>query len=175
MMALTAGDPAYQPGFEAADTSVQAAVPFYGVFDMTDRQGVNHDDFLSRFIEPYVIKAFYEDEPWKFEAASPTDQVRADAPPFFVIHGDRDTLAPLEDAQLFVSRLREASDQPVLFAELHGAQHAFDLFYSVRATPVFQAVERFLHATWRAAEGEGAGVVEGDIVVGGHLDPQVAG
>lgn len=175
MMALTAGDPGYQPGFEDADTSIQAAVPFYGVFDMTDRLGVNHDDFLSRFIEPYVIKAFYEDEPWKFEAASPTDQVHAGAPPFFVIHGDRDTLAPLEDAQLFVTRLREASDQPVLYAELHGAQHAFDLFYSVRATPVFQAVERFLQATWRAAQGEGEGVVESDIVVGADDGARAAG
>src|SRR3954469_21641669 len=31
LAALTAGDPAFQPGFEDADTSVQAAVPFYGV------------------------------------------------------------------------------------------------------------------------------------------------
>ena len=27
--------PAFQPGFEAADTSVAAAVPFYGIYDFT--------------------------------------------------------------------------------------------------------------------------------------------
>ena len=38
LMALTANDPEYQPGFDDADTSlVQAAVPFYGVYDMLDR------------------------------------------------------------------------------------------------------------------------------------------
>ena len=38
LMGLTANDPAYQPGFEAADTSVAAAVPFYGIYDFTDRR-----------------------------------------------------------------------------------------------------------------------------------------
>ena len=35
LLALSAGDPAFQPGFEELDTSVQACVPFYGVMDMT--------------------------------------------------------------------------------------------------------------------------------------------
>ena len=39
LLALTAGDPAFQPGFEEADTSVDACVPFYGVMDMTGRRG----------------------------------------------------------------------------------------------------------------------------------------
>lgn len=165
MMALTAGEARYQPGFEEADTSVQAAVPFYGVFDMTDRQDVHHDDFLPRFLEPYVIKAFIEDEPEKFVDASPIDHVHADAPPFFVIHGDRDTLAPLDSARLFVDELREASDQPVVYAELAGAQHAFDLFYSMRSTPVFQAVERFLEAVRRHVQEGAPALVDQDLVV----------
>ena len=36
LLALSAGDPAFQPGFEDADTSVQACVPFYGVMDLTE-------------------------------------------------------------------------------------------------------------------------------------------
>ena len=163
MMGLTADDRTLQPGFEDADASVQAAVPFYGVFDFTDRQGVNHDDFLSRFLEPMVMKAFIADEPEKFAAASPVDRVNADAPPFFVIHGDRDTLAPLEDARLFVDRLREASDEPVVYAELQGAQHAFDIFYSMRSTPVFEAVERFLEKVRRHVQEGGPEVIERDI------------
>jgi acetyl esterase/lipase len=165
MMGLTADDPTLQPGFEDADTSVQAAVPFYGVFDFTDRQGVQVDDFLSRFLEPIVMKAFIADEPEKFTAASPIDRVNADAPPFFVIHGDRDTLAPLDDARLFVERLREASDEPVVYAELQGAQHAFDIFYSMRSTPVFDAVERFLEKVRIHAQEGGPDVIERDIVV----------
>ena len=37
LMGLTANDARYQPGFEHADTSVQAAVPFYGIYDFTNR------------------------------------------------------------------------------------------------------------------------------------------
>jgi acetyl esterase/lipase len=33
LLALSAGDPTFQPGFEEADTSVEACVPFYGVMD----------------------------------------------------------------------------------------------------------------------------------------------
>jgi acetyl esterase/lipase len=40
LAALTDDDPAYQPGFEDADTSVAAAVPFYGIYDLTDADGV---------------------------------------------------------------------------------------------------------------------------------------
>ena len=36
---LTENDPAYQPGFEDADTSLAAAVPFYGVYDLTNANG----------------------------------------------------------------------------------------------------------------------------------------
>ncbi|MCB1014080.1 MAG: prolyl oligopeptidase family serine peptidase, partial [Acidimicrobiales bacterium] len=112
------------------------------------------------------------DEPEKFAKASPIDRVRADAPPFFVIHGDRDTLAPLADARLFVERLRAVSTQPVVYAELRGAQHAFDIFVSPRTAPVIEGVERFLdgvHRDWlRGLEGQGEGAVaEGTIVADG--------
>ena len=35
LLALTPGDPAFQPGFEETDTHVDACVPVYGVYDMT--------------------------------------------------------------------------------------------------------------------------------------------
>ena len=40
------------------------------------------------------------------------DHVREDAPPFFVVHGDLDTLAPVADARDFVDKLRAVSDAP---------------------------------------------------------------
>ena len=145
MMALTANDPRYQPGFEDADTSVQAAVPFYGIYDFTNRLETHPAEFVDWFIGPIVVQASYDREPERFAEASPIDRVHADAPPFLVVHGDRDVLAPLEDARLFVERLREASKAPVLFAEMKGAQHAFDIFMTFRTAPVIEGVERFLH------------------------------
>ena len=157
LTALTADDPTYQPGFEEADTSVQAAVPFYGVYDFTNRNGAWPEETVPFFIGPVVMKADLEEAPEAFAAASPLDQVHADAPPFLVIHGDLDVLAPVEDARDFVHRLRQASREPVYYLELHGAQHAFETFASVRANAVIEAAERFLDAVHVAHLRAGAG------------------
>ena len=147
LMALTANDPEYQPGFEDADTSLQAAVPIYGVYDFTSRLGTNRLPFWYRRLERQIMKAFREDEPDKFRRASPIERIHAEAPPFFVIHGDRDTLAPVEEARYFANQLRGTSRAPVVYAELGGAQHAFDLFCSPRTSHMLGAVLQFLDAT----------------------------
>jgi acetyl esterase/lipase len=150
LMALTANDPAFQPGFEDADTSMAAAVPFYGVYDFTDEGHFGSDPkVFTRFLEPIVMHGFLAEERGRFEAASPRHQVHAGAPPFLVIHGDRDTLAPVEDARRFVAALAGVSEQPVLYAEMQGAQHAFEIFPSVRSARVIEGVERFLSTLWQ--------------------------
>lgn len=149
LMGLTVNEPQYQPGFEAADTGVAAAVPFYGIYDFTDAGVFGGDpEVFKKFLEPVVMQAFLADEPEKYLDASPLHHLRADAPPFLVIHGDRDTLAPVEDARTFVERLREVSKEPVLYAEMQGAQHAFEVFPSVRTAKVIEGVERFLSTLW---------------------------
>jgi len=147
LMALTANDPEYQPGFEGADTSLQAAVPIYGVYDFTSRLGTNRLPFWYRRLEQTIMKAFRDDEPEKFRRASPIDRIHADAPPFFIVHGDRDTLAPVEEARYFADELRQMSDAPVIYAELKGAQHAFDIFCSPRTAHMLVAVLKFLDST----------------------------
>lgn len=149
LMALTGNDARYQPGFEEADTNVAAAVPFYGIYDFTPDGAFGHDPAVfTKFLEPIVFKAFLDEEPERFRDASPVHQVHAEAPPFLVIHGDKDTLAPVADARTFVERLRAVSAQPVLYAEMQGAQHAFEIFPSVRAAKVIEGVERFLTTLW---------------------------
>jgi acetyl esterase/lipase len=150
LTALTGGDTRYQPGFEGADTSVQGAVPFYGVFDFTNRNRVWPEETVSRFLAPIVMKADPDEAPEAYAAASPLDQVHPGAPPFFVIHGDLDVLAPVEDARDFVARLRAVSGEPVYYLELHGAQHAFETFASIRANAVVDAAARFLNAVYAA-------------------------
>ena len=143
-VALTADDRSLQPGFEEADTSVAAAIPFYGVYDMLDEDAM-HIPILHWVLERYVFKAFRDDDPDAFREASPTHRVHPDAPPFLVIHGDADSLVAVEDARRFVERLRDATDAPVLYAEMRGGQHAFDIIPSFRTAPVIEAIERFLH------------------------------
>ena len=112
--ALTPNDPAFQPGFEDADTSVTAAVCLYGYYGPSDSG----------------------------RPSSPPAYL-GDAPPFFVVHGELDTVVLVEDARDFVDQLRSASSQPVVYAELPGAQHTFDLFHSIRFETVVDAIEVF--------------------------------
>ena len=51
---------------------------------------------------------------------------------------------PVEQARVFTKRLREVSRQPVVYAEMPFAQHAFDIFGSPRAAHAAVAVEQFL-------------------------------
>jgi acetyl esterase/lipase len=163
LVALTANDPRYQPGFEGIDTSVLACVSFYGVYDFTNRFGIRRDDGLATLLEERVMKASLAEAPEAYEAASPMSRIHADAPPFMVIHGTNDTLVPVEEARRFCQLLRERTGGPVVYAEIAGAQHAFEIFPSLRTTIVRQGVERFLawvlsHEHRRKAERESAAV-----------------
>lgn len=144
LMELTANDPKYQPGFEDADTSVQAAVPFYGVYDFTDSLRLMGKDFLTKFLEPTVMKSFLDEEPEKFRDASPLHLLHANTPPTLIVHGDRDVLAPVDYARALYKELSAVSQQPVLYAEIPGAQHAFEIFMSPRTARVVSAVRYFL-------------------------------
>jgi acetyl esterase/lipase len=127
MAALTPNDPAFQPGFEQADTSIIAAISLYGYYGFLSTDGPR--------------------------PSSPTAYVRADAPAFFVAHGDRDTVVVVEDARRFVEQLRSASDNPVVYAELPGAHHTFDLFHSIRFEAVVNGIEAF--AAWVGSQKPG--------------------
>lgn len=116
LAALTPNDPAFQPGFEDADTSVTAAIGLNGWYG-----------------------GYYGRE----DASSPLAHVGPDAPPFFIAHGDHDTVAPVEVARYFADTLGSVSTNPVVYAELPGAQHAFDLFGSLRFELVVDAIEAF--------------------------------
>ncbi|MGI8522583.1 MAG: alpha/beta hydrolase fold domain-containing protein [Nocardioides sp.] len=149
LAALTLNDPAYQPGFEDADTSVQAAVPFYGVYDWAGSTGLrNAVAMRDGFLGPRIVRQRYADNPDIFDDASPVLRVTADAPDFFVLHGTNDTLVDVGQARLFVERLRELSKAKVVYAELPGAQHAFDVLHSIRGAHVTRAVDRFLTWSW---------------------------
>ncbi len=150
LTALTAGQPRLQPGFEDEDTSVSAAVPIYGVYDLADTLGsprgrMLRDQFWARRIQQ---RTFAED-PQAFHDATPLDQVHADAPAFLVLHGRVDSVVPVAQARAFVARLRSVSRNLTVYAELPGAHHAFDVFSSPRSLAAVDAVHRFL--TWHHA------------------------
>jgi acetyl esterase/lipase len=120
MAALTPNEPAFQPGFAHEDTSVSAAVCLYGYYGNRDFNG------------PL--------------ASSPLAYAHADAPPFFVAHGTNDTATSVEAAANFAEQLRGISASPVVYAQLPGAGHVFDMFRSLRLERVINGIEVF--AAW---------------------------
>ena len=121
LAALTPNNPILQPGFEDADTTVDAAICLYGYYGRYYGRGADERP---------------PSTPLAYDASQ--------APPFFVAHGDRDTYVPVNSARMLVEHLREASHEPVIYAELPGGQHAFDLFHSVRNEAVVDGIEAFL-------------------------------
>lgn len=114
--ALTPHDPALQPGFERADTTVSAVISLYGNYTYGTADTL------------------------------PSTHIRRDAPPFFVLHGGRDTTLPATGSRIFAEKLKKVSSSPVVYAELPGAEHNFDQFNSIRSRIVANAVEAF--AAW---------------------------
>jgi acetyl esterase/lipase len=142
LAALTPNDPAFQPGFEDADTTVQAAVPYYGVYDFTNAE-VMHELMLP-FLEQFVMRARYAEKPERFGAASPISYVHNQAPPFFVLHGEKDELVPCTQARTFCAAMRDAGAPTVAYAELANAHHAFDILSTVRSRLAAKSVSDFL-------------------------------
>lgn len=151
LAALTPGDPAYQPGFEQADTSVAGCVPFYGVYDMAGLTGERHATAMrDYFLGPRVFRKNPTEHRDDFVAASPLARVNADAPDFLVLHGANDTLVDVGQARAFVAALREVSKATVTYHELRGTQHAFEVFNSIRSQHTIRAVQRWLE--WHREE-----------------------
>jgi acetyl esterase/lipase len=117
---FTANDPAFQPGFEQADTSVAAVVGLYGYYGgIASRQSL---------------------------PSSPFDYAQRGSAPLLIIHGDQDTLTPANTARALADQARSASVNPVVYAELPGAQHSFDLLTSIRFEAVTDGIEAFAAA-----------------------------
>lgn len=144
LAALTANHPEFQPGFASADTQVQAAIPLYGLYDFTNASHTPSGDELNKFFTRYIMPAPYDLAPELWQKASPLLQIHPQAPPMFIIQGDNDCLALKEETHVFIAALRQQSQAPVLYAELEGAQHGFDMFHAVRTEFAIEAIARFL-------------------------------
>lgn len=154
LAALTAGDERLQPGFEEADTAVQAAAPHYGVYDLTNVD--NMHGLMMPLLEHVVMQTRFSDNPQLFRDASPMFRVHRDAPPFFVLHGDNDAVVPAKQALAFCTALRDIGAGTVAHAAIPNAHHAFDTIATLRCQLAAEAVAAFLgiaygrHAVARA-------------------------
>lgn len=138
-----------QPGFERADTSVIACVPFYGIYDLLVRNPTRYD---WPFVARHVMKARFEERPELYRLGSPIDQVRADTPPFLVIHGELDSIVLAAESQHFVEALVETGAM-ARYHEVRGAQHGFDAIASLRSRAVANLCVEWLEDVARLGNG----------------------
>ena len=150
LVGLTPGDPQWQAGLpESADTSVDAVVSVYGLYDWEDRSTPERARFMD-FLERVVVKRPQFRKPELFHDASPVARVNAAAPPFLVLHGDSDVIIPVGEARSFVERLRATSSNAVGYVELPGTGHGFDLIDGTRTGAAVRAIGLFLEHVFHA-------------------------
>lgn len=109
---------------ESSRSPVVAVVGLYGYYGAVDDQSLEHGSTPSQHAHPH-------------------------APPVMLVHGDQDTLVASSGAARLSRTLSSVSSSPVVYAELPGAQHNFDLLHSVRFELVIKAIGDF--CAWAVA------------------------
>jgi acetyl esterase/lipase len=152
LVALTPNDPRFQPGFEGADTRVQGAVVLYGVPDF---EAAFFDESLvgfALFQEKVLFKTRYKDNPEVFRMAQPVSYLSKDAPPMLLVHGESDSLVPIEASRQFYRKLREAGAGRVHLLEVPLGLHAFEITPGPLHQRSVRVILRFLASLRRPAD-----------------------
>ena len=154
---LTPGHADWQEGFEGVDTAVQGVLAMYPVVDLTNRHGIRHQDRMDSFITRRIVQQTREAVPHIFEDGSPNswihrEGVAAAAPPFCIVQGTHDSLVWVEEVRRFVAEFSPLTSHPLVYTELPGAQHAFEILHSPRTSHFLNAAAAWLE--WvRARQG----------------------
>lgn len=165
LMALTANIAEFQSAdtdTTGADTNsrIQGAICFYGVMDFCNLYGNSLNDDPRKLWAKTVIKADETDpnNKVKFQSASPmayasgdTESVAAadSIPACLLVHGSHDSLVAIEESQMLAEKIAQVSENPVIYAEIPGAQHAYNVFRSIRSELVLTEVVRFAQTLHR--------------------------
>ncbi|GAB2823606.1 alpha/beta hydrolase fold domain-containing protein [Streptomyces daliensis] len=139
LLALTVTDPA-----------PVGAVVWYGPSDLTTPRG-GFDPHSDASPEALLLGAAPADVPEAARAASPVAHVRTGAPPFLLVHGERDTMVSRSHSEELAARLRE-SGVPVELRYVPGADHGWYGASDAQVEDVFQRSLRFVRSPSRGAE-----------------------
>lgn len=98
-------------------TRVQAVAPLAGAYDLS--QFRRPDGPTARFLGAPAPTV-----PARARAASPLAYARPDAPPFLIVHGEKDEIVPFAQAVTFTDAMR-AAGADVTLLPIPGANHLF--------------------------------------------------
>ena len=130
-LAAMLGTAGHERSFEVGEhleysSRVQAVLDFFGPTDFGQLdahrlpEGMVHDPADSP--ESALVGGPIQDRPAEVARANPITYVTAEAPPFLIVHGDRDPLVPYHQSTLLVAAL-QAVGVPVAFYTVVGAGH----------------------------------------------------
>ena len=150
LAALTPNDPAWQPGFEDADTSVQVAVPHYGVYDMAGATELRSVRAHARPVPRARGCSRRRTPTTRRRSRRPARSCGSPRtrPTSSSCTGPTTAWSAWTRRACSSTKLREDSKRTVVYAELPGAQHAFDVFPSIRSAHIVRAIDRYLHWHW---------------------------
>ena len=145
LMGLTANRPGLQKLHPETDTTVQACVPLYGEYDFLTAHS-QHPDYknIEQVYIDNIMHASRSEDLALWELASPITQVHEDAPPFLLVHGELDSVLPVAKAREFARALENTSAAPVVYAELPGTEHGYEMLVTPRGEHTVDGVHRFL-------------------------------
>ena len=106
-------------GYADQSSTVQAVVDLYGPTDLTAYDVQAESERIAQVLGIPPAQA-----PAVLKKASPVTYVRKDAPPFFIIQGDKDTLVVPSQSQELYDRLKAVS-APASLLIVKNAGHAF--------------------------------------------------
>ena len=112
-------------------SALQAVVNLYGISDVSKIFG--HDGSEIRM---QVFQVGDDDNDPRLKEASPLTYVTNSAPSFLIIHGDKDSVVPMEQSDWLVSALQSAGDS-VEYLQVKNADHQF---FQVGPNPVTPSV-----------------------------------
>ena len=119
LLGLTGGSKVFEDNtaYKEQSSAVQAVINIYGPANLLGT------DFPPRTVE--IIKGVFGPEAENLKRGSPASYVTKDAPPFLLIHGDRDQTVPLSQSKSFDEQLR-ASGVNVSLVTVKNAVHGFE-------------------------------------------------
>jgi acetyl esterase/lipase len=142
MLAVSDGVAQLQPGFEDKDTRVRGAVILYGLADLVSLVGEKGPGMATWLLERLVFKRRFRDDPEIFRSSQPLTYLSTKVPPILLIHGENDSLIPIQEARSFHAHLGKAGAPRVHLCEIPGAVHAFE----ITPSPLHQRAVRIIRA-----------------------------
>jgi acetyl esterase/lipase len=140
----SAGASQLPPSWESPDVDVRCIVNIYGACDLTRLYGSTGDrDDLDECLRWYVGGS-PDEYPDRYRTASPLTYISPATPPTITLHGQRDHMIPVEQAQLLDDALNRAGVVHETCI-MPGDDHGFDINWGGFGTQIARArIERFL-------------------------------